>query len=254
MRKKLEELLQKESKLLEKINSQLPDILKSSYNELISSHSFESPFLIPEAEKQSNKGKRFDAEEYGEMSSEQTTAEPWLCWINFDNCVPPVNDAGSDYSQNKQSVVNLVDNYAETCLPPCVDPRDLLPCLRREFEFEDVPSDNTQSALNLLERDENGNDKYQLNHSESGLEGVKIPPAYDLMLGDSTLSNAEFLFSQCGHGQALPNVVTEQPSSRRRPKDQHMTEPLKTSIEKMVSGSCPSKELEEEFGARSIWE
>jgi hypothetical protein len=189
------------------------------------------------------------------MSSEQKPAEPWHCLINFDSCAPPINDVWSDYSQNKQSAVNLV---GDSNLPPYTDPWDVLPCFRQEFEFEDVPLDNTQFALSLSERNENRSDAYQFSHSESGLESVIIPPAYDLMLGDSNLYDTEFLLSQCGDGQALPNEVTEQPSSHQRPKDQHITEPLKRNTEAMgpvhVSASCPSRDLEEEFGAQYTWE
>ena len=248
VRKKFDELLQKDSELLGKIYSQLPDILESSYKEAFSVRDplaedqgvFGDPVYRHSWQRRGNNKRSFDAKEHREMSSEQKTAEAWHGWINFDSCDPPVNDIGSE-----QSAFNLVDDSTETSLPPCMDPRDLLPSLRQEFVFEDVSLDNTQSALSLFESNENE------------LESVNIPPAYDLVLGNSPFSYTNFSFSQCGDAQALPNAVTEQPSSRRRPKDQHITEPLKRNMEAMGSVnlpiSCPSKDLEEEFGALSAW-
>lgn len=54
VRKKMADLAQKYSKdLEEKLNSQVPDILESSYREFVSVHRLENPFSAPGAEEQS---------------------------------------------------------------------------------------------------------------------------------------------------------------------------------------------------------
>ena len=196
------------------------------------------------------------AEKHQEIFSAQETAEPWNCWIDFDNCGPSFNDIGSDYPPHEQSTVNLIDDFPETILEtshlPCFDTLDLLPHLSEELDLEDALWDNRQSTPDLFERGENKNNEGWLDHPVSGSESVKCPLSNCLMLGDSRFPDIEILSLQYGDKQTFQSLPTEHTSTHQELKDHHTVGlPNKDT----VIGSFPdlSKDLEDGYEGQYTW-